>query len=90
MYRLVEHKTYEVEDGIVIIPQFAGKLEPSRALFLEDSSKFIWELLKKKETNKEDIMAEICNHYDVEYKIAQRDLEGFLDELISEHFVVKE
>ncbi len=70
----------EIADSIVVVPTGELLKEYRGMITLNESAKFIWELLQK-DISKEDLVAKFAEEYHLDLEKAEVDAEKFLQTL---------
>lgn len=90
LYIPLKHIRYEIDDddgkNVLIIPVVDDVPDMKRVLCLIGTSLDIWEMLSK-HMYSEDIALEISQKYNIEKKLAEEDVLGFIHNLIMEGYI---
>ena len=79
----------EIEDEVLIIPVSSRVSSENEAIFsLNETAKAIWKKLDGRKTLK-DIIKELSQEYDASLEEVEKDVLGFIEELLKRNIVVK-
>lgn len=71
----------EIADRIVAIPTNENVVDFSSVIMLNETSAFLWNLLKENDMTKEELVKSLLSEYDADEKTALSDVSEFIEEL---------
>jgi hypothetical protein len=73
-----EYKVRSIAGENVVILQGRGNTDMTQIITLNDSALLLWNQLEGKDFDAEDVVAALCENYDVEESLAKSDAQAWI------------